>query len=71
MVAIDWPINTSPGVRPQDGAGRLINCFPEARQNGQGVVWRRAPGATVFTVIYPAATAFTGTGNVSFVGTTV
>ncbi len=68
MVAIAWPINTAPGLRPQDGAGRLINCFPEQRQNEQGVVWRRVPGATVFTTIYPATAAMVGTWTASFVG---
>ena len=66
MTQITWPINTAPGLKPQDGAGRLINVFPEERQNGQGVVWRRAPGATVFTTIYPTTTAMTGTGTVTF-----
>jgi hypothetical protein len=68
VVAITWPINTAPGLKPQDGAGRLINVFPEVRQNGQGLVWRRAPGATVFTTIYPSTAAMTGTGTATFVG---
>ncbi len=68
MVAITWPINTAPGLKPQDGAGRLINVFPEERQNGQGLVWRRAPGAVVVTTIYPTTAAMTGTAAVAFVG---
>jgi hypothetical protein len=70
MVAIEWPINTAPGLNAQDGAGRLINVFPEARMNNNGVVYRRVPGATVFTVIYPAPVTITGTMNVLFVGST-
>ena len=68
MVAIAFPINTAPGLRPQDGAGRLINVYTEPRANGQGVVWRRAPGATVFTTVYPATASMTGTGTAAFVG---
>jgi hypothetical protein len=68
VVAIAWPINTAPGKNAQDGAGRLINVFPEERQNGQGAVWRRAPGATVFTTVYPTTAAMTGTATVEFGG---
>jgi hypothetical protein len=68
MVAIVWPINTAPGLRPQDGAGRLINVYTEPRANGQGVVWRRAPGATVFTTVYPTTASMTGTGTATFIG---
>lgn len=68
MVAIQWPLNTAPGKNAQDGAGRLINVFPEQRQNGQGIVWRRAPGATSFTNTYPFTGSLTGTGAVAFVG---
>jgi hypothetical protein len=89
VVAITWPTNTAPGKSAQDGAGRLINVFPEERQNGQGLVWRRVPGAIVVTTIYPTTAsmtgtarvggggvggqgllAATGTGTVTFVGTT-
>jgi hypothetical protein len=70
MVAIEWPINTAPGLNPQDGAGRLINVFPESRMNNNGLVYRRVPGATVFTVIYPAPMTITGTVTTLFVGST-
>jgi hypothetical protein len=69
MVSIAWPINTAPGKNAQDGAGRLINVFPEVRQNGQGLVWRRAPGATVFTTIYPSTASMPVTVTAAFVGT--
>jgi hypothetical protein len=70
VVAIKWPVNTAPGLRAQDGAGRLINCFPERRQNDQGLVWRRVPGTVFFTNTYPGDAAMTGTANVLFVGST-
>ena len=68
MVAIIWPLNTAPGLRDQDGAGRLINVYAEPRQNQQGTVWRRAPGCIAFTNIYPGVISFTGTATVSFQG---
>lgn len=68
MVAIPWPLVTAPGLRPQDGAGRLINVYAEPRQNGVGTVWRRAPGAVAFTNIYPGTFSFTGTATVSWEG---
>jgi hypothetical protein len=68
VVAIQWPINTAPGLRTQDGAGRLINVYPETRENGVGTVWRRAPGATFFTSISASTSAMTGTITATFVG---
>jgi hypothetical protein len=49
-VAIRFPLSTSPGSRPQESAGRLINCFGEPLgQNGpSSVVYRRAPGLASF-----------------------
>lgn len=70
MVQIVWPTNTAPGLRAQDGAGRLINVYVEPRMNDQGQVWRRAPGAIVVTTIYPSTLAATGTVTASFVGST-
>jgi hypothetical protein len=43
MVAIPFPLSTSPGQRPQEGMGRLINAYVEARGDGHSV-WHRAPG---------------------------
>jgi hypothetical protein len=68
VVNITWPTNTAPGKHAQDGSGRLINVFPEDRQNQQGLVWRRAPGATLFTGTYPTTAAMTGTASVTFAG---
>jgi hypothetical protein len=48
MVAVPWPLSNSPGRKPQEGSGRLINVFAEPRGEGEGAVWRRAPGASVF-----------------------
>lgn len=50
MTAIPFPVSTSPGVTPQEGAGRLINCRAEAL--GQGglstAVRHRVPGLKSF-----------------------
>jgi len=45
---VPWPLGSFPGIKPQEGAGRLINVHPDARGGNEGVVWRRAPGAKVF-----------------------
>jgi hypothetical protein len=47
MVAIPWPVSTSPGQKPQEGAGRLINCYAEPRGSNIGPVWHRAPGVKI------------------------
>jgi hypothetical protein len=47
MVAIPFPTSTSPGQRPQEGAGRLINAYAEPRGNELGPVWHRAPGLKI------------------------
>lgn len=49
MVSIPWPLSNTPGLKPQEGAGRLINVWVEDRGEGQGPVWRRVPGAAVFS----------------------
>jgi hypothetical protein len=48
MVAIPFPLSTSPGLRVQESAGRLVNVFAEPLGEDMGAVWRRAPGASVF-----------------------
>lgn len=60
MVAIPWPLSSAPGVRAQEGAGRLINAFAEplgdtARSQA---VYRRAPGLSLFATT--ADTTFRG-----------
>jgi hypothetical protein len=47
MVAVPWPLSSDPGLRAQEGTGRLINVYAEPRGDGEPL-WRRAPGATVF-----------------------
>lgn len=46
MPEILFPITTSPGSRPGEGAGRLINCYAEKLAEGarNGFVRRRSPG---------------------------
>ena len=49
-VAIPFPLSTFPGANPQEGGGRLINCYAEQlaeaqRQTGPvPQVWRRSSG---------------------------
>lgn len=47
MVAVPFPISSDPGLRPQEGTGRLVNVYAEPRGDGSPL-WRRAPGAAVF-----------------------
>jgi hypothetical protein len=47
VVQIPFPVSTSPGQRPQEGAGRLINAYAEPRGGDMGVVWHRAPGLKI------------------------
>jgi hypothetical protein len=46
MVDIPFPLSTSPGQKPQEGMGRLINVYSEARGEGNAV-WHRAPGLRI------------------------
>jgi len=48
MVAIRWPLSTSPGERPQESAGRIVNAYAEPRGEDLGPIWRRAPGLLPF-----------------------
>lgn len=50
MVDITFPLSSSPGATPQEGAGRLINCYAEPLGEGarSKAVWRRSPGMTKF-----------------------
>lgn len=49
MGNVPWSVTHAPGAMPQEGAGKLINVFAERRGDEQAIVWRRAPGCTVFT----------------------
>lgn len=42
-VPIPFPTSSAPGARPQESAGRLINCAAEPLGDDQ-IVWRRQPG---------------------------
>lgn len=46
MTAIPFPISSAPGVKPQEGSGRLVNCFAEKNEEGARfpVKWRRCAG---------------------------
>lgn len=46
MTAIPFAISSSPGVKPQEGAGRLINCFAVKNETGARfpVLWRGCAG---------------------------
>jgi hypothetical protein len=46
-VPVPWPVSNDPGLKPQEGSGRLINVYAEPKGDGSPL-WRRAPGATVF-----------------------
>jgi hypothetical protein len=56
-IDVPWPLSTSPGQRPQEGAGRLINVFAEPRGEGLPAVYHRVPGASVFARIPSVGTA--------------
>lgn len=46
MVAIPFPLSTSPGVRVQEDAGRLFNCYAEPVEGipQRPAIYRRMPG---------------------------
>ncbi len=56
-IPIPFPLSSAPGAKPQESAGRLINCYAEPQQPEAGIkaVWRRSPGLTLFST-----TGFTG-----------
>lgn len=49
-IAIPWPLSTAPGARPQESAGRLINCSAEplGETAGAKAAWHRQPGVSAF-----------------------
>ena len=46
MTAIPFPLSSSPGEKPQEGGGRLINALAEKTGDGARfpVIWKRTPG---------------------------
>lgn len=74
-VPIPFPLSSSPGAKPQESAGRLINCYAEplgkdiAIRRGfapPAVVWRKCPGLSLF-----AASSQTGFRGQILVGNTL
>lgn len=52
MTAVPFPVTSSPGPRPQEGAGQLINCYAIKTEQGAPtpIKWVRSPGlATLAT----------------------
>jgi hypothetical protein len=51
MPAIQWPLSSSPGPNPQEGAGRLVNAMVEKLGDGarNATTWTRVPGLQRFT----------------------
>lgn len=56
MVDVPWPVTNNPGLKPQEGTGKLVNVFAEPRGDGK-FVWRRAPGASVFARVPSSGSA--------------
>jgi len=48
MTKIPFPLSSTPGERPQEGAGRILNGYVEPRGEGLGPIWRRSPGLRLF-----------------------
>jgi hypothetical protein len=68
MVAIPFPLSSSPGKVPHESAGRLINAYWEPLAAGARAprVWRRAPGLRAW-----ATTGLTGPRGSLLVGATL
>ena len=51
MVAVPFPVTSSPGARPQEGAGRLINAYAIKTEQGAAtpLKWMRSPGLRQLT----------------------
>lgn len=64
MVSVPYPLSSTPGQRPGEGEGRLINCYSE--KSGDTVYIRRSPG-----LVMVADTGRTGPrGSIEVNGTT-
>lgn len=72
MVHIPFPLSSSPGAKPQESAGRLINCYAEPlgkvveadkKTAPPAVVWRKCPGLALFGTS-AAQTGFRGAINI-------
>lgn len=61
MVDIVFPTSTSPGARPGEGSGRLINCYAKPLDNGARAQFARlrAPGLRrMVTAAFPGCRGF-------------
>lgn len=60
MVAVPFPLSSSPGRRQQESSGRLINCYAEPLPKGSRweAAYRRVPGSVLFGTT--AQTGFRG-----------
>lgn len=71
MVAIPFPLSSDPGEQPQEGGGRLINCFAEKMGEGARapVRWRRSPGLRQMVAIsgHSHARGFIATASATLV----
>lgn len=50
MPAVNWPLSSSPGRRPGEGMGRLVNTYVEVVSSGV-YRWRRAAGIEAFAAL--------------------
>lgn len=61
MTDIVFPNSTSPGARPGEGSGRLINCYAEALESGARASFarRRVPGLShLIDTLFPGCRGF-------------
>ena len=63
---IPFPLSTFPGANPQEGSGRLINCYAEPLGEAQKPtgpapqVWRRSPGLSQQNAVATGQTGYRG-----------
>jgi hypothetical protein len=53
MADIVFPVSSAPGAKPQEGSGRLVNCYAVKTEQGarKPILWRRAAGLRELTAI--------------------
>lgn len=65
MVALTFPKSSSPGARPGEGAGRLVNCFWAL--DGERPALVPAPGLVPFSVVAQGPRGFLLVGSLLYV----
>lgn len=65
MVALTFPKSSSPGARPGEGAGRLVNCFWAL--DGERAALVPAPGLVPFSVVAQGPRGFLLVGSLLYV----